>query len=66
MTSDDLNYFRERAAVERAMARAAADSAAAAVHDELARGYEVLVRREEMRLTVRIVSSDQDQRSATG
>jgi hypothetical protein len=66
MTSDDLNYFRERAAVERAMAKAAADCAAAAVHDELARGYEALVRKEEQRSYIRIVSDDQDQRSAAG
>ena len=48
------------------MAKAAADSSAAAVHAELARGYEALVRGEEMLPSLRVVAEDRDQRSASG
>ena len=60
MSSDDLEYFRQRAAVERGMAKAATDAIAAAIHDELARGYEALVRRDEMRLVTPATLPDQD------
>ena len=44
MSSSDIEYFRERAAVERALAKAAGNPTVAAIHDELARGYEALAR----------------------
>ena len=45
----DVEYFQRRSEFERAQAAAAEDPIVAAVHEELARGYEALVRRENMR-----------------
>ena len=39
-----MEYFRQRAAVEREMARNAATPKIAASHEELARGYDLLVK----------------------
>ena len=49
MSSSDIEYFRQRAAVEHALATAAENANVAAIHAELARGYEALVRHEELR-----------------
>ena len=66
MSSSDIEYFRERAAIEWAMATAATNPLAAAVHEELARGYEALVRREAMHAVPKPAMLDQDQQAATG
>ena len=48
MTSQtDLEYFSARALIERDRARGAPSPAVARVHQELARGYEELVRQEQ-------------------
>ena len=44
MRSSDNEYFRKRAAVERALAEAAGDLKAAGIHHELAERYEALAR----------------------
>jgi hypothetical protein len=49
MSMTDIEYFRGRAHVERALALAASDPRAAAAHRELASGYDLLVRKEERR-----------------
>jgi hypothetical protein len=46
MRSSDREYFRERGAVERALAEATDDLKAAAIHHELAKRYEMLAREE--------------------
>jgi Fe2+ or Zn2+ uptake regulation protein len=40
MSEKDIEYFRQRASVERALANAATESKAAAIHNELAERYE--------------------------
>lgn len=44
MAKTDLEYFRHRAGMEREMARKAATPKVAAIHDELAREYDSLVK----------------------
>ena len=44
MSQTDMEYFRQRATVEREMARNAATPKIAAIHEELARGYDLLVK----------------------
>lgn len=44
MSSNDANYFRDRAAAERALAAAANHPVVAAVHGELAERYDALVK----------------------
>jgi hypothetical protein len=56
MTWNDRDYFRKRAAIERALAEAASDPRVAPVHQELAERYEALVREGE-RPTLRIVAA---------
>lgn len=51
MPSDDTEYYRQRAATERAMAQAASQSNVAEIHEELARQYEALVEQVELRPT---------------
>ncbi len=48
MAISDTEYYRERAAVERALAQSAASPEVAAIHASLARGYEALVAKEEI------------------
>lgn len=43
MTSNDREYFRKRAAIERALAQSASDPRIADIHHELAERYEALV-----------------------
>ena len=43
MVRNDFEYFRQRAAIERRMARSAPTARAAAVHEEMAERYEALV-----------------------
>lgn len=47
MSSEDLEYFRERAVVERQLAKAAKSEKVRRIHEELARGYDQLVKQEE-------------------
>ena len=42
MSRNDLDYYRNRAAVERDMAQNSADPKIAAIHEELAREYDAL------------------------
>jgi hypothetical protein len=53
MSSKDIEYYRQRAADERALALKAERSEVAAIHEELARQYEALVDNAELRPTVR-------------
>lgn len=41
---DSIEYYRDREAVERSMARAAIDTSIAAIHGEMADRYAALVR----------------------
>ena len=54
MPSLDTEYFRQRAAAERELASQSERANVAAIHDELARQYEALVNRAELRPTLRI------------
>ena len=49
MSPLDLEYYRRRAATERALAKEAERANVSAIHEELARQYEALVRYEELR-----------------
>lgn len=42
MLQSDIEYYRRRAAAERELARTATSPASAAIHAELARGYDAL------------------------
>ena len=53
MSSEDLNYFRERAAAERARANSSSVDIAE-IHEELARLYDALIEHEQLRPTGRI------------
>ena len=54
MASDDVAYYRERAETERALAKNAGEANVAAIHAELARQYQALVDREDLRPVLRI------------
>ena len=54
MSSNDTEYYRARAVDERAMALRAERREVAAIHEELARQYQALVDRAELRPTLRI------------
>lgn len=49
MSKTDVDYFRRRAAVEREMAGKAVSPEVAAVHQELARGYDALANESQQR-----------------
>ena len=49
MSSEDTEYYRQRAVAERAMALKADRQDVAAIHEELARQYEALVDQAELR-----------------
>ena len=49
MTSSDIQYYRERAATERALAAGADRKNIAEIHEELARQYQALVDQAELR-----------------
>ena len=65
MSQSDTEYFQQRALTERELARSAKNAHVAAIHDELARGYEALVLYEELRPMAGLVMPDQ-KRSASG
>ena len=54
MSSDDIEYYRTRAAQERVAAADATQSDVAAIHLELAKLYEALVGQPELRLGARV------------
>ncbi len=53
---EQLDYFRNRAAVERSLAQDAGDTIAGQIHKELAERYEAALERTEHRPTLRIVT----------
>ena len=55
MRGHDVAYYKERAATERRLAAASDNADVAAIHEELARQYEALVERPDLRPTLRIV-----------
>ncbi len=55
MDDNDLAYYKKRAATERALAAASENKDVAAIHEELARQYEALAERADLRPTLRIV-----------
>lgn len=63
MSSADKRYYRERADKERAMALAAERREVREIHEELARQYDALVERVELRPTLSIFAPNIDQNS---
>ena len=59
MTPRDVEYYSERIREERARAREAGRADVAAVHEELARLYEVLIGSNDSAPVLRLVSSSQ-------
>lgn len=53
MSSEDTEYYRQRAVAERAMALKADRQDVAAIHEELARQYQALVDQAELRPAIR-------------
>lgn len=53
MSSSDVEYYRQRAEAERRLAQDSRRADVAAIHEELARQYEALVNRAELRPTLR-------------
>jgi hypothetical protein len=47
---EDLTYYHQRAAIEREMAQTAASPKIAAIHEELARGYDALAKQQAAQL----------------
>lgn len=58
MSSNDVEYYRQRAVDERALALKSERRDVAAIHEELARQYQALVDNAELRPTLRIVTED--------
>ena len=54
MPSLDVEYYRQRAASERDLAKEAERANVAAIHEELVRQYDALVNRSELRPTLRL------------
>ena len=54
MQTDDVEYYRARAATERALAQASENADVAAIHEELAGQYEARVKQADLRPTLRI------------
>lgn len=54
VSSSDVEYYRQRADAERQMAQDSDRANVAAIHEELARQYDALVNRAELRPTLRI------------
>lgn len=54
MPSFDVEYYRQRAVAERELAKDAQRADVAAIHEELARQYEALVNRADLRPTLRV------------
>lgn len=62
MPSSDVEYYRQRASTERELAKDAQRADVAAIHEELARQYEALVNRAELRPTLRVAFGKISQR----
>ena len=58
MFDNDTEYYRLRAIKERESALQSERQDVAAIHEELARQYQALVERAELRPTMRIVTTD--------
>jgi hypothetical protein len=58
MSSEDLDYYRKRAAVERERAKSSSRSDIAEIHEELARLYDALIEHEVLRPTHRVAGSN--------
>ena len=54
LSSGDVEYYRQRAAAERELAKASHRANVAEIHEELARLYDALVEQESLRPTLRI------------
>jgi hypothetical protein len=54
VASSDVEYYRQRASAERELTRDALRADVAAIHEELARQYEALVNRADLRPTLRV------------
>jgi len=54
MAGEDVEYYLQRAETERALANSADEANVAAIYAELARQYQALVDREELRPVLRI------------
>ena len=54
MPPSDVEYYRQRASAERELAKDARRADIAAIHEELARQYEALVNRAELRPALRL------------
>lgn len=57
MSESDTEYYRRRAAEERAMALKSERSDVAAIHQELARQYQTLVDHAELRPRLRVIGA---------
>jgi hypothetical protein len=55
MSSSDIEYYRERAIAERALAQSASEINVSLIHEELARQYEALVDTAELRPALRMI-----------
>ena len=64
MSSKDIEYYRQRAVDERAMALRADRRNVAAIHEELARQYQALVDQAELRSELSIAVPDRRSASA--
>lgn len=58
MSYNDTEYYRQRAVDERANALRSERRDVAAIHEELARQYQALVDKAELRPTVRVIVAD--------
>jgi hypothetical protein len=55
MPTHNLEYYRQRAAAERALAKISGRANVAAIHEELAVQYEALVEQAQLRPTLRLI-----------
>ena len=56
MASSDIDYYRQRAAAERELAKSANRANVAEIHEELARLYEALVEHKQLRPGLELVA----------
>lgn len=57
MTTEDVEYYRQRAAAELQLASAAERADVAIIHEELARQYQALVEQKELRRAPQVVGA---------
>ena len=62
MSPDDVEYYRQRAVFERALAETITLANVAAIHEELARQYEALVAHAELRDNLNLPTAWKSQR----